>query len=93
MKIIMKKSQLKLMFISMIFFLSFIFLAYAAANNGVILTFPNNQWVLTNSINFNFTANSSVINPTYCAVFVNNSGTLVVRANYTDVTNNTPHVS
>lgn len=88
----MKKSQLKSGFIVVMVFSLFIVLVYAAVN-GVTLNYPTNTWVTSNSVNFNFTANSSSSLVSYCAVFVNNSGTLQVKANYTDVINGTPHIS
>ena len=88
----MKQAQLKSAFILSIIFLSFLFVAYAAVN-GVNLNFPSNIWVLTNSVNFNFTVNTSSTLISYCAVYVNNSGTMDFKANYTNAINGTPHIA
>ena len=68
-------------------------IVYAANNNGVLLNYPSGVWVTTNSVNFNFTANSSVATLSYCALYANNSGTMALKANYTNVANGTPQVS
>src|SRR3990167_692235 len=89
----MKQAQLKSFFIATIISLFLLVIVYAANNNGVNLNYPSGVWVTTNSINFNFTANSSVTALTYCALYANNSGTMTLKANYTDAINGTPHIS
>ena len=89
----MKQAQLKSFFIATIISLFLLVIVYAANNNGVLLNYPSGVWVTTNSVNFNFTANSSVATLSYCALYANNSGTMALKANYTNVANGTPQVS
>ena len=92
MKIVMKKAQLKTIFFLSVAFSLMSILAYAAVN-VIHVQYPNNQWVQGNSVNFNFTANSTSATIDYCELRVNNSGTFAVKANYTNVVNATPHVA
>ncbi len=59
----------------------------------VTLNNPNNEWSLTSSVNFNFTANASSIIP-WCAIYTNHTvdHVLSVAINLTDLVNATDTV-
>lgn len=87
----MKKAQAKLIF-SMalcLIVMSFLVVAYERVTGE----FPNNEWVLSNSIDFNFMANTTSPTIPWCAIYVNNSGSYELKANYTDIINATAHIS
>lgn len=88
----MKKAQLKSMFVMLIVFSILMVSAYAAFNR-LKLDYPSSEWVLSNSVPFNFTVNTTSASISYCVVYVNNSGVMALKANYTDVVNATPHIS
>ena len=87
----MKQAQLKsiIVFIVMCTFL----LGIAYGFSVISLWYPSSEWVLSNSVPFNFSANTSSTTIPYCALYANNSGTMALKANYTDITNATKHVS
>ncbi len=89
----MKQAQLKTIILILLAFVAMTFFVLA---ESIELTYPDGVWVTDsgNSVNFNFTANTTqATSIVWCAVYVNNSGTFELKANYTDITNATPHVS
>lgn len=91
MKVVLKKGQLKSALIFVVLLMVFSFMAYAFER--IQINYPSNEWVLSNSVPFNFTVNTTSASISYCALYVNNSGTMALKANYTDVTNATKHIS
>ena len=84
----MKQAQLKSIFALVVLFALFMVIVYAT-ESVISLNYPNNEWVKSNSIPFNFTANSTSASITYCALYANDTGTMAFKANYTNVVNAT----
>ena len=87
----MKQAKLKSIFIISLVFVA---LAFYVLANTITLNYPSNEWDTSsdNSLDFNFTASTISGTIPYCALYVNNSGGFLLKANYTDVVNDTPHV-
>ncbi len=90
----MKKAQSKTILISIMTFVVLSLFVYAASQS-VTNNFPVSEWDTSsdNSIDINFTPESTSLTIDWCAIYVNNTGTMVLKVNYTDIFNNTPHVS
>ena len=88
----MKNAKLKSIFMIIVISLLLTISAYALT---VTLSNPtHNSWVLSNSVLFNFTpdSQSSLTILPWCAIYVNDTGTMKVKANYTNVPNGTAYL-
>lgn len=88
----MKQGQLKSILILSMMFIAILSIAYAAFSR-ISLNYPSNEWVLTSSVPFNFTVNTTSNSISYCVLYANNSGSMAVASNYTDIINATIHTS
>ncbi len=88
----MKQAQLKT--ISMFILFCLLSAVAVMAVFSVTQNFPSNEWVRSNSVDFNFTPDMQVVSIPWCAIYVNDTGgAMLLKANYTDVVNGTPHVA
>ena len=87
----MKQAQLKSIFVMILIFAIIGGIAYAFER--ISLNYPSGEWVLSNSVPFNFTVNTTSASITYCALYANNTGTMAFKANYTNIVNATNHIA
>ena len=84
-----KKAQLKSLFLIVLFGVMLVASVFAF---DVTLNSPISKWVLSNSVDFNFTVNSTGQNLTvipWCAIYTNKTGSVALEANYSLIANGT----
>ena len=87
----MKDAKLKLVMILIMMLLLITTVSFAMFTTNQ--NSPVDIWVNTNSVPFNFTVNdtnSSIAVFPWCVVYINNSGTFELKANYSDIPKDTP---
>lgn len=86
----MRKAQLKsiTLFIGILITLSISIYALSVTLNA-----PVSKWSLSNSVSFNFTAKGERAIYDWCAIWSNYTGTWSMKANYSNILNNTPFIS
>jgi len=85
----MKKAQLKSIFLFaliMIMSVASIFALTVTLNN------PSDEWITTSSVDFNFTPAGEVVTLPWCSIYANDTGSYVVKANYTNVPNSSDFI-
>lgn len=86
----MKQAKIKSIFLFLMMMLLCVISTYALT---ITLNHPVGEWVTTSSVDHNFTPSAELTILPYCAVYSNSSGTMSLKANYTNVINGTPHVA